>query len=219
MKNDQVLQKDVQDAIKWEPLLNISEIGVTVIDGVVTLTGIVDSYLKKSKAEDAAKSVAGVKAVVEKIEVEFINSKDKTDSEIAVEVLDALKANWQVPFHKIKVKVEDGWLTLEGNVEWNYQKEAVEKSVRNLAGVKVLTNDIRIQPLSTDEIEQGDIQRALGRNWSMDDQDVIVSVSGNKVTLNGTVNSYYQKDEAERIAWMAPGVVTVTNELAIELKD
>ena len=142
MKNDEVLQKDVQDAIKWEPLLNVSEIGVTSIDSVITLTGIVDSYLKKSKAEDTAKAVAGVKAIVEKIEVKFINPEDRTDNEIALEVLSALKANWQIPYKRIKVKVEDGWVTLNGDVEWNYQKDAVKTSVRNLDGVKVLTNDI-----------------------------------------------------------------------------
>ena len=219
MKNDEVLQKDVQDAIKWEPLLNVSDIGVTSIDSVITLTGIVDSYLKKSKAEDTAKAVAGVKAIVEKIEVKFINPEDRTDNEIALEVLSALKANWQIPYKRIKVKVEDGWVTLNGDVEWNYQKDAVKTSVRNLDGVKVLTNDIRVQPQSSDEIEIGDIERALQLNWSTEDQDINVSISNNNVTLNGTVNSYYQKDEAEKIAWNAPGVWTVKNELVIDLKD
>ncbi len=219
MKNDEVIQRDVEAAIGWEPILNIAEIGVTSTDSIVTLTGVVDSYLKKTKAEDAARKVAGVKAVVEKIEVKFINPNERTDNEIAREVLDSLKSNWEVPYQRIKVKVEDGWVTLEGDVEWNFQKEAIKNAVRNLEGVKVLTNDIRVQPKTTDEIEEGTIEQALQRNWSMANQDVSVSILNNNVTLNGTVNSYFQKEEAERIAWKAPGVWTVKNELVIDFKD
>ncbi len=219
MKNDEVIQRDVEAAIGWEPILNIAEIGVTSTDSIVTLTGVVDSYLKKTKAEDAARKVAGVKAVVEKIEVKFINPNERTDNEIAREVLDSLKSNWEVPYQRIKVKVEDGWVTLEGDVEWNFQKEAIKNAVRNLEGVKVLTNDIRVQPKTTDEIEEGTIEQALQRNWSMANQDISVSILNNNVTLNGTVNSYFQKEEAERIAWKAPGVWTVKNELVIDFKD
>ena len=219
MKNDEVLQRDVEAAIGWEPILNIAEIGVTSTDSIVTLTGVVDSYLKKTKAEDAARKVAGVKAVIEKIEVKFINPNERTDNEIAREVLDSLKSNWEVPYQRIKVKVEDGWVTLEGDVEWNFQKEAIKNAVRNLEGVKVLTNDIRVQPKTIDEIEEGTIEQALQRNWSMANQDISVSILNNNVTLNGTVNSYFQKEEAERIAWKAPGVWTVKNELVIDFKD
>ena len=219
MKTDQQLQKDVQDAIKWEPSLNIADIGVTANEGIVTLTGVVNSYLKKSKADDAAKNVAGVKAVLEEIEVRIMSADNKTDGEIALEVLAALKADWQVPYQKIKVNVEEGWVTLSGSVEWNYESEAAKKSVRNLEGIKVLTNAIKVQPGSADEVEQAGIERALARNWSTNDQDISVNVFGNDVTLNGTVNSYYQKDEAERIAWNAPGVFMVKNELAIAVKD
>jgi osmotically-inducible protein OsmY len=144
MKTNAELQKDVQDAIKWEPLLNAAEIGVTVKDGVVTLTGIVDSYSKKTEAEDAAKNVAGVKAVVEKIEIKF-NSRwaKKDDNEIATEVVNALKWNWQIPKDKIKAKVEKGWVTLEGELEWNYQKEAAQGAVKNLLGVMGVSNIIK----------------------------------------------------------------------------
>jgi len=219
MRSDQDLQKDVQDAINWEPLLNIAQVGVTVIDAIVTLTGTVNSYFKKMKAEEAAANVTGIRAVLEKIEVRFDNDDNKTDGEIAMEVLHALKANWQVPYHKIKVKVEDGWVTLEGDVEWKYQADAVKKSVLNLDGVKVVTNHIVVQPETVDELVKGAIERALARNWSMDDQDITVDVLANNVTLYGTVNSYYQKNEAERIAWNAPGVWTVKNELVIDFKD
>ena len=136
MKSNEELQKDVQDAIKWEPLLNAAEIGVTVQDGVVTLTGVVDSYSKKAEAEDAARNVAGVKAVVEKIEINFgSNSAKKDDNEIAAEVVKALTWNLRVPVGKVKAKVEKGWVTLEGELQWNYQKEAAKDAVKNLLGV------------------------------------------------------------------------------------
>ena len=155
MKNNSELQKDVQDAIKWEPLLNAAEIGVTVKDGIVTLTGTVDSYSKKTEAEDAAKNVAGVKAVVEKIEIKLNNGRaKKDDNEIAGEVLNALKWHWQIPNDKIKVKVEKGRVTLEGELEWNYQKEAAIKTVKNLLGVTNVTSFIIIKSESNDRIEK-----------------------------------------------------------------
>src|SRR5450756_1561592 len=132
MKNNAELQKDVQDAIKWEPLLNAAEIDVTVKDGVVTLTGTVDSYWKKTEAEDAAKNVAGVKAVVEKIEIKFANNSFiKDDNDIAKDVLNAYQWNVEVPRDKVKIQVEKGWVTLEGQLEWNFQKEAAKNAVRD----------------------------------------------------------------------------------------
>ncbi|MEO8763033.1 MAG: BON domain-containing protein [Ginsengibacter sp.] len=217
MKNNSELQKDVQDAIKWEPLLNAAEIGVTVKDGVVTLTGVVDSYTKKAEAEDAAKNVAGVKAVVEKIEVKFSNSwAKKDDNEIAGEVLNAFKWNWQIPNDKVKVKVEDGWVTLEGELQWNYQKDAAKGAVKNLLGVLGVSNNIKIKSETHEAIEKMDIESALRRNWSINDDDIDVEVSGTTVTLSGTVTSWYQKNEAEKIAWNAPGVWSVNNELIVE---
>jgi osmotically-inducible protein OsmY len=219
MKNNEVLQKDVLDAIKWERLLNAAEIGVTAKDGVITLTGVVDSYSKKSEAEEAAKSVSGVKAVVEKIEVQYGNFGKKTDNEIANEVINAFKWNWEVPSDKVKVKVEDGWVTLDGELVWNYQKEAAKKTVSKLLGVKGVTNCILIKSETHDQVEKRDIENALSRNWSISDKNIEVNVSGNKVTLKGYVGSWYQKDEAERIAWNAPGVWMVDNELVIEYMD
>jgi len=216
MKTNEVLQKDVQDAIKWEPLLSAAEIGVTAKDGIITLTGTVDSYSKKLEAEDAAKNVAGVQAVVEKITIQYGSTWQKSDNEIATEVLNALKGNWQIPNDAVKVKVESGWITLEGELNWNYQKEAAKKLINNLAGVIGVTNNITIKSLIHDEIEKLDVEAALARNWSVNSQDIHVKVKGTKVTLTGSVNSYYQKNEAGRIAWNAPGVWTVDNELVIE---
>jgi osmotically-inducible protein OsmY len=216
MKTNEDLQKDVQDAIKWEPLLNAAEIGVIAKDGVVTLTGMVDSYAKKMEAETAAKRVVGVKAVVEKIEVRFSNSFKKSDTDIANDALKGFKSTWDVPDDKIKITVENGWATLEGEVPWNFQREAAKNVVNNLMGVKGVTNNIKIKPNIQDSIEQRDIEHALARNWAVDDEEIHVHVSGSKVKLDGVVHSFYQKEEAARIAWNAPGVLAVDNELVIE---
>jgi osmotically-inducible protein OsmY len=217
MKTNEELQRQVQDAIKWEPLLNAAEIGVTAKDGVITLSGVVNSYAKKSQAEMAAKNVAGVKAVVEKIELKFgTDWTKKDDNEIATEVLNAIKWNWDLPNDKLKVKVEKGWVTLEGELHWNFQRESAKDAVKNLIGVTGVSNNITIKAESKDAIEKKYIEKALARNWSINSKDIHVSVSGTKVTLSGTVNSWYQKDEAGRIAWNTPGVWSVENELAIE---
>jgi osmotically-inducible protein OsmY len=217
MKTNEELQKDVQNAIKWEPLLNAAEIGVTAKDGIITLTGVVNSYAKKSQAEQAAKNVAGVKAVVEKIELKFgTDYAKKDDNEIAIEVLNAIKWNWEVPNDKIKVKVEKGWVTLDGELNWNFQKDAAKNVVKNLMGVTGVSNNINIKPESHDKIEKAKVEDALIRNWSITSQDIDVSVSGKNVTLSGKVSSWYQKDEAGRIAWNTPGIWTVDNKLEVE---
>jgi osmotically-inducible protein OsmY len=216
MKTNEELQKNVQEAIKWEPLLHAAEIGVTVKDGVVTLTGAVDSFSKKSEAEDAAKNVTGVKAVVEKIEVKFGSWGVKEDGEIAIEILNAFKWSWEVPNDKLKVKVEKGWVTLEGTLPWNYQREAAKRLVNTQAGVLGVTNKIEIKSEVKDKIEKEEIELALERNGSINDEDISVTVAGTKVTLKGTVDSWYQKSEAGRVAWNAPGVWTVENELEVD---
>jgi osmotically-inducible protein OsmY len=217
MKTNEELQKDVQNAIKWEPLLHAAEIGVSVKDGVVTLTGNVDSYSKKIEAENATKNIAGVKVVVENIEVKFNSGwAVKDDNDIAKEIINAYMWNWQVPNDKVKVKVENGWVTLEGELSWDYQKTAAKNAVSKLTGVMGVFNNITIKSESQDKVEKDEIVYALNRNWSLREQDIEVEVSNHKVTLSGTVNSWYQKDEAARIAWSASGVWTVENELEIE---
>jgi len=218
MKTNEELQNDVQNAIKWEPLLKAAEIGVTAKDGVVSLTGTVDSYTKKLEAESAAKNVAGVKAVVEKIEIKFTNSWNKSNADIANEVITALKSNWSVPKDKVKVKVEDGWITLDGELPWNYQREAAKNAVNYLSGVKGVINNIKVISETHDEIEKEKVESALKLNWSLNSLDIKVKVSGNIITLTGIVNSWYQKEEAERIAWNTPGVWTINNELIVEFK-
>jgi osmotically-inducible protein OsmY len=216
MKTNAELQVDVQNAIRWEPLLHAAEIGVTAIDGVVTLSGEVDNYLKKMEAENAAKKVIGVKALVENIEVKFPGAWTKSNLDIANEVLTALKANVSIPNEKVTVKVEDGWVTLSGELPWNYQKDAAKHAVNFLTGVKGVFNNITIKSESHDAIEQKDVEAAIARSWSIDNSDLNVSVTGTTVTLSGTVDSWYQKEEAGRIAWNTPGIWHVKNELAVD---
>jgi osmotically-inducible protein OsmY len=217
MKSNAELQQDVQDAIKWQPLLNAAEIGVTAKDGVVSLTGVVDSYIKKTEAEDAAKSVAGVTALVESIEVKYPSSHGKTNSEIANEVLSSLQASWDVPNDKVQVKVEAGWVTLTGELCWNYQKEAAKAAIGGLMGVIGVTNNITIKSPSNESVEKAAIENALKRDWAFynNNNNIRVQVSGHRATLTGTVASIYQKDEAGSIAWNAPGVWSVNNELTV----
>ncbi len=214
MKTNEVIQKRVQDAIAWEPLLDAAAIGVTVKDGIVTLTGTVDNYTKKLEAENAAKKVAGVKAVVEKIEIDY-NHSVRTDEDIAADAIEALKWSVSVPDDKLKIIVSQGWVYLQGVVEWNYQKHSAKKAVEAIPGVKGVINSIQIKSADFDKIEKRAIESAIHRNSSLYDKDIEVTVSGNVVTLTGTVNAHFQKEEAERIAWNSPGVWTVNNQLAI----
>jgi osmotically-inducible protein OsmY len=216
MKTNEELQKDVQDAIKWEPLLHAAEIGVSVKDGVVTLSGTVDNFFKKTEADNAAKGVAGVKAVVENIEVKYANGYSKSNNEIATEVLKALNDEWSVPNDKVIIEVNNGWVTLSGDVHWNYQREAAKSAINYLTGVKGVTNNIRIESEIKDAIEKADVEKALSRHWSINSDDITVKAEGTTITLTGSVTSLYQKEEAARIAWKTPGVWTVHNKLEVE---
>jgi osmotically-inducible protein OsmY len=216
MKSNEQLQKEVMEAIKWEPLLNAAEIGVTAKDGVVTLSGIVNNYSKKAEAEHAAKNVSGVNAVVEKIEIKFDSNDKKNDNILADEIVHSLKSKWDIPDNKIKVKVENGWITLDGELHWNYQKQTAIRSINSISGITGITNNIQIKSEIHDGIEKKDIELALLRNWAIDDSDIKVSVEDNIVNLSGKVDSWYQKDEAGRIAWNAPGVSKVKNEIIVD---
>lgn len=217
MKTDIQLQRDVMAELMWEPLLSAAQIGVTAKDGVITLTGTVDGYAKKSEAEDAVKRVAGVTAVVEKIEIKYPSDwAKKDDNDIAAEIVNAFKWNWEIPSGKVKAKVEKGWVTLDGELPWKFQSDAADKAVRNLEGVTGVVNNIKIKSPSDEAVEKAEIESALERNWSVSQQDIKVKVSGHNATLTGTVDSWYQKTEAGRIAWNAPGVWTVANDLVVE---
>jgi osmotically-inducible protein OsmY len=216
MKNNETLQKDVQDAIKWEPLLHAAEIGVTVHNGVVTLTGTVDSYAKKKEAEEAAKKVAGVKAIADDVKVKLEGYAVKDDTDVADKVVRALKESWSVPDSKIKVTVDDGWVTLEGTLHWDFQREAAKNAVRYLTGVRGVINKMKIESEVDDEIEKGRVEEALRRNWAIESDKVHVRAHGTTITLSGIVTSLFQKEEAEHIAYKTPGVWFVDNQLVVE---
>ena len=218
MKTDVEIQKDVMDELNWEPFLKATEIGVAVKNGVVTLSGKVDSYSKKISAEKAAKRVVGVKAVAEDIEVKLDANGKKSDSEIAEAVLNALKWHSAMQEDKIKVKVEDGWVTLEGEVEWEFQRNAAKSMVKDLIGVAGVLNNIKLMPkLVPSEIKRK-ITAAFHRSATVDADKVNVLVEGSKVSLSGKVRSYAEKKEAERTAWLAPGVTKVENKIEIDLQ-
>nr|WP_315250661.1 BON domain-containing protein [uncultured Flavobacterium sp.] len=219
MKSNEELQKNVVAAINWEPLLQAAEIGVMTNNGTVTLTGSVNTYAKKAEAEQAAKNVAGVRTVLEDIKV-VCNTKDKkTDAEITTAIENAFMWHWDIPSEKITAIVENGWVFLSGELEWNYQKEATRNALCNLIGITGITNNISIIAASKDIIKKKDIEIAIERNCSIKNKDIGVYVFDNIVTLKGHVDSWCQKNEAERIAWNAPGVKQVQNDLYVDFYD
>lgn len=218
MKSDIQIQKDVIEQIRWDPLLNISEIGVSVINGIVTLSGHVDSYSKKIAAEAAAKKVQGVRAVAEDIVVGVSPPNRRTDAEIADSILKTFQWDITIPHEKIKVKVDDGVVWLEGNVEWEYQRKAAENSIQNLTGIKSINNQLLVKPGANVGNVKQRIAAAFHRTATIDASKILVEVDGTEVTLKGVVRSFLEKEDAERAAWSAPGVTKVNSQLQLQLE-
>ncbi|HEV7521970.1 MAG TPA: BON domain-containing protein [Candidatus Angelobacter sp.] len=214
-KTDQQIQQDVMAELKWDARLQPNEIGVIVKNGVVTLTGWVDSYLKKWSAEEAVLHVAGVKAVANEIEVKL--PSERTDLDIAAAAANALEWDAGLPPGKVKVTVSKGWVTLQGDVEWKFQKEDAERVVRRLLGVKGVTNLINVVPRATPSDLKRKIEDAIVRTAQADASRITVEVHGTKAILRGTVRSWAEKQEAERAAWSAPGITEVENLIMIEV--
>lgn len=215
MKTDNQIQKDVLDELKWEPLLNAAEIGVSVKDGIVTLSGEVDSYSKKLAAEHATKRISGVKAIAEDIQVGLAPIYRKTDAEIASAVVNALKWHTAVQKEKIKIKVEDGVVRLEGQVDWEFQKNSARTAIEHLLGVKSVINLITLKPRITSAEISRQISSAFTRNAILDAANLKISIEGDKVVLTGTVKSFAEKEQAEHAAWSAPGVMRVESHLKV----
>lgn len=214
--SDADIQKDIITEFRWEPSLRDDDIGVAVRDGVVTLAGFVDSYADKWKAESVASKVKGVKAIANDLEVKIPSSSQRADPDIARAAIDALKWNTSVPPDRIKVKVEKGWITLEGNVDWYYQKEAAERAVRYLTGVKGVSNLVMVKPTPAPTDVKQRIKDALQRGAQFDAERITVEIDGNKATLKGTVRSYAEFRDAERAARNAPGITEVENKLTVD---
>jgi osmotically-inducible protein OsmY len=216
MRTDAQIQKDVMDEIKWEPFLHASEIGVAVKNGVVTLSGQVDSYSKKLSAEKAAKKVLGVKAIAEDIQIGVSPAYKKTDTEIAEAVLNALKWHTAVQEEKIKIKVEDGNVRLDGEVEWEYQRTNAKTAIENLSGVRSVINFITVKPRATATDVRQKIASAFHRSATIDAEKITTEVVGSKVILRGKVRSIAEKEDAEIAAWNTPGVTILENKLTVE---
>jgi len=217
MKSDAALQRDVMNELLWEPSVDAENIGVSAKDGVVTLTGTVESFAQKWAAERATKRVAGVHAFVEKIEVKLPSYSQRTDADIAQAAGNALEWNVDVPQHRIQVMVQDGWVTLTGEVEWLYQRNAAFDAVRNLTGVRAVTSQIAVKPAAKPSEVKTKIQEAFQRNARLDAQKIKAEIEDGKLVLSGTVRSWVEREEAERAACAGQGVCQVENRLTVKI--
>jgi len=215
MKTDTELQRDVMDELKWEPAIKAAEIGVGVKDGVVTLSGYVDNFFKKWAAERAAARVFGVKAVAEEIQVRLPGSLKRPDEDIARAASNVLDWSVTVPHGRVKVQVQDGVVTLSGEVDWWYQKEAAEDAMRKLVGVVLVSNRITIKPAVKPQDVKDKIESAFQRNALLDARRVTVETHGGKVILRGSVRNWAEREQVERAAWAAPGVSEVESTIGI----
>jgi osmotically-inducible protein OsmY len=215
MKTGTDLRHDVEQELDWDPRLDGPDIGVAVNQGIVTLLGQVRSYAERWAAQDAAQSVGGVKALANEIEVKLPTEGERSDTEIAEAALTALRLNMSVPVVDIKLAVHDGWLTLTGQVAFWYQKQAAETTVRNVQGVKGIANEITVKALvSTSDIKSR-IEEAFRRHAQIDADKIRLQVAGGTVTLEGEVESWWERDHAESAVWAAPGVTSVQDRLIV----
>jgi osmotically-inducible protein OsmY len=216
MKTDKQLQQDVIAELRWEPSVNAAHIGVEVSDGVVTLAGHVASYTEKLAAERAAQRVAGVKALAVEMDVKLSGSMaQRTDADIAQSVENVLQWATYFPSDTIKVKVEGGWITLSGTVEWEYQRHTVNDAIRLLSGVTGITNKIAIEPSVSTTVVKSDIEAALRRRARTDAQRISVDVQGSEVTLTGSVHSWSERELARDSAWNSAGVRNVVDKMTV----
>ncbi len=215
MKTDRQLQQDVLAELSWDPSIDAAKIGVEVDEGVVTLAGEVGSYGEKRGVESAAQRVSGVKALVIAIDVVLPGASRRSDPDIAVAAKNALQSMTYVPKDSVQVMIENGWVTLSGNVEWDFQRKAAHVGVLHLVGVKGVIDEVVIKPKATQVLVKSDIEVALKRNAESDAENISVEVDGTEVTLSGNVRSWSERDLANRAAWGTPGVRNVVDEITV----
>jgi osmotically-inducible protein OsmY len=213
-KSDSELRRDVERELEWEPSIDERQIGVAVADGIVTLTGEVSSFIEKWNAERAVERVSGVRGIANELEVK--SAAQRSDTDIARSAADALKWNVMVPAERVTVKVKNGWVTLSGEVTWDYQRRAADRAVRTLPGVRGVSNLITIKPRVEASDLKHKIEETFKREAALDAERIHVQVNGGEVTLTGTVQSWVERREAEKAAWAAPGVTIVRNLITVE---
>lgn len=217
--SNNILQKDIFDALHWDPCLYTADIDVIVQEGVVTITGLVDNYGQKEAALAAVKNVAGVSAVTENLKVKIDTWADPPDADVHAQIVNVFKWHWNIPKDIITIKVENGWVTLGGAVQWHYQKEAAEKTVSMLMGVKGVSNTIKIVPQAGIKPHRTAIEAALNRIACKCKDTVHVEIAGTRVIITGSVGSWHQREEVSKMVWCAPGVSNVDNQLVIDVKN
>lgn len=215
---DRELQRHVEDALAWEPSVDAADIGVSVDNGVVTLRGDVSTYAAKNTAERVALRVYGVKAVANDVNVRLTTEYRRTDTDVAQAAVNALQWNTTVPANRVTVAVRDGWVTLSGTLNWQYQKDAAARAVRDLTGVRGVTDNVILQPpapqVKTEDV-RAKIEEAFHRSAEIDARRITVTAEDGKIILSGNVRSWAERQEAERAAWAAPGVTQIDDRLAI----
>ena len=215
MSSDLALRQQILDELEWEPALDAAHIGVLAEDGVITLTGYVGGYAERAIAEQVVARIKGVKAVAQELQVRLAHNQKRDDDQIARRALKIIGWDTTVPGDKVRLKVEKGWITLSGDVEWNFQREGVEAAVRKLSGVMGVTNHITVRPNADPGDVKHRIEEALQRNAQLDAQDIKVTVDDGKVTLQGHVPAWHERSIAEQAAWSAPGVSAVEDHIVV----
>ncbi|RPH60897.1 MAG: BON domain-containing protein [Acidobacteria bacterium] len=218
-RDDIELRRKVLEELDWDPSFDAAAIGVTVKDGIVTLSGFVKSYPEKRNAESAVRRVAGVRAVAEDLTVKLSDETVRTDADVAKAILVALGSNISIPADRIQVTVEDGWVTLDGEVEWQFQKNTAENAMKYVRGVRALNNRIKIKPRASTTEVKSKIQAALARRAQAEANRITVEAAGEKIVLRGTVHSWAEKEAVESAAWSAPGVSRVENDLSVSYAE